>query len=107
MNLIKLIFRPGSIQEFTRTHSKTAGPITSKEAVKNLDKFAKGHFDLILTSLKTLGPKTAKEVALVSGLTSVQVSRRVNDLFVAGLIYYTGIQRNGCREFAYKLSERA
>ena len=73
-------------------------PETSQRAGRNARQFAAGHFALILDAL-ALGPGTAKEIALRSGLDYVAVARRMNELQQAGKVALTGEERDNCREW--------
>lgn len=83
--------------DFARRHCRKDGPTTSQTAAVRAEGFYKGHCKTILASIKENGPQTAKEIAQLTGLTSVQVSRRTKDLQDAGLIKETGLERDGCR----------
>ena len=83
---------------FARTHARTTDPGTSKTAAVNASRFAAGHFARIIDGLLWC-PKTAKELALTTGLTVEQILRRTGDLEAAQAIRATGLIRAGCREF--------
>ena len=100
MKVINLGEIGGTGPEFTRKHARTNDPGTSKSAAENAKRFARGHFAKIMHGLKC-GAQTAKELYSTTGLTSVQISRRMADLERAGAIRATGHIRNGCREFAF------
>ena len=89
----------GTGPDFARKHARTSDPGTSHVAADNAKRFARGHFHKILRGLE-LRPQTAKELYSTTGLTSVQISRRMADLERAKAIKATGQERNGCREFA-------
>lgn len=84
---------------FARKHARTTDPSTSKAAADNAKRFARGHFARILHGLRN-GPYTAKELYAATGLTSVQISRRMGDLVAANAVRITGVERDGCMEYA-------
>ena len=59
-------------------------PSTSKAAARNAEQFAASHAGRILAALKE-GPRTAHGLAAMTGLTVVQVDRRLPELARAGL----------------------
>lgn len=85
--------------DFAHTHCKHNGPTTSQDAAGRAQRFASGHCMAILASMQLHGPQTAKDTAITTGLSSVQVSRRTIDMQAAGLIRTTGQERDGCRVF--------
>lgn len=89
---------------FARKHARTTDPSTSKAAADNAKRFARGHFARILRGLKS-GPQTAKELYATTGLTSVQISRRMGDLVAANAVRTTGVERGGCMEYALVLDK--
>lgn len=64
--------------------ARKTDPVTSHEAAKNAERFAGGHKSLILEALKD-GPRTAHGIAAMTGLTVVQIDRRLPELRSAGL----------------------
>lgn len=84
---------------FAKKHARSTDPSTSHKAADNAKRFARGHFHKILSGLEK-GAQTAKELYSTTGLTSVQISRRMADLERANAIKATGQERGGCREFA-------
>lgn len=54
-------------------------PVTSIEAAERSMQFAGGHCDRILAALKR-GPATAHELQAMTGLSVVQIDRRLPDL---------------------------
>jgi DNA-binding MarR family transcriptional regulator len=74
---------------------RRSDPDTSaKAAVKALE-FKAGHEAQVYAALAN-GDMTAKEIAQVTGLTDVQVSRRLGAMSERKLIERTGVVRNNC-----------
>jgi predicted transcriptional regulator len=64
--------------------ARRSDPATSHAAARNADKFAASHAGRILEALKE-GPRTAHGLAAMTGLTVVQVDRRLPEMARAGL----------------------
>lgn len=62
-------------------HARSNDPETSKSAARAAAKFYKSQCGKIYSALVRHGPQTADELALHTGLTNVQVDRRLPDLF--------------------------
>lgn len=60
-------------------------PITSKTAAIESAAFARTHSERILVALED-GTKTAKEISRITGLTVVQIDRRLPELQRAGKV---------------------
>jgi predicted ArsR family transcriptional regulator len=80
-----------AVSEFEpRTHARATDPETSHAAATSVAEFAGSHCDRIIACLKLYGPLTKDEIATRTGLTSVQVDRRLPDLERQGLAEPTG-----------------
>jgi hypothetical protein len=55
-------------------------PVTSVEAAEKADKFAETHYALIVDALRAHGEKTAKELEPLTGLTNVEICRRLPEI---------------------------
>lgn len=71
----------------TATRARNSDPQTSKAAARNAERFADTHKGRILEALKE-GPRTAAGIAAMTGLTVVQVDRRLCELERAERIEY-------------------
>jgi predicted Rossmann fold nucleotide-binding protein DprA/Smf involved in DNA uptake len=69
------------------TRSRQTDPATSHAAARNAERFAETHKGRILDALKD-GPRTAQGIAAMTGLTVVQVDRRLCELERAERIEY-------------------
>lgn len=67
--------------------ARSSDPATSHEAARNADRFANTHKSRILEALKE-GPHTAQGISAMTGLTVVQVDRRLCELERAERIEY-------------------
>jgi len=76
-----------------KTHHRRQDPETSKQAAKAAARFAASHAGRVLSALKEYGPMVARGLAHATGLTQVQVCRRLPDLEEAGLAEPTGRTR--------------
>jgi predicted transcriptional regulator len=65
-------------------------PITSYEAADSIKEVAAKHHKVIHDCLKQHGPLGKDGIALITGLESNQVARRMNEMKVIGLVYLTG-----------------
>lgn len=63
-----------------RTHARADDPETSHAAAAAAESFVGTHCDRILACLRRCGPLTKDEIAARTGLTAVQVDRRLPDL---------------------------
>ena len=68
----------------TAARARNSDPITSHAAARNAERFAESHTGRILAALKE-GPRSAHGIAAMTGLTVVQVDRRLPELQRAGL----------------------
>jgi predicted ArsR family transcriptional regulator len=72
-------------------------PETSRAAAEATGSFRARHIALIAEALRTHGPMTAHEIAAVTRLDNVQVSRRGKEMTERGLVTIGPDQRSGCR----------
>lgn len=85
--------------------ARHSDPITSHEAAENCVVFAGKHKDKILRCLKHFGPLSPAEIADYTGLTTVQIDRRMIELQRSKQAETTGeyrLSRAGCRERVWK-----
>lgn len=64
--------------------ARSADPIQSHDAADRAAKFSPSHRDRILAALKQHGPRTAHELERITGLTVVQIDRRMHELVKSG-----------------------
>lgn len=64
--------------EFAR--ARADDPATSHEAAANVDRFAAGHFAIILKALRERGPATIDELATITRLDHWAIARRLPEL---------------------------
>jgi predicted ArsR family transcriptional regulator len=76
--------------DFAQTHARKTDPEVSFEAAARAVEFSGAHCDRILACLETFGPQTKDEIADKTGLSPVQVDRRLPDLRKAGKAVPTG-----------------
>lgn len=74
-------------------NARQSDPWTSHEAARRVREFGASHIDLILDCLRFHGPQTLDELADGTGLTSVQIARRLADCEKQGSAHPTGICR--------------
>lgn len=77
--------------------SRALDPATSHAAAHRAREFRARHEALILDALRVHGPMTAREIASVIRLDSVQISRRGREMQLRGLVSIGPHSRNGCR----------
>lgn len=70
--------------DFARTHARSADPVTSWSAAQRAPEFAGNHCERILACLRHYGPQSKDEIAARTGLSGVQVDRRLPDLRAQG-----------------------
>ncbi len=70
---------------FETTHSRRTDPQTSHMAAASASKFAGSHVVRILAALQAYGMSTPPMIGTYTGLTVVQIDRRLPDLQRAGL----------------------
>jgi predicted transcriptional regulator len=77
--------------------ARRTDPITSHEAAAKAAKFAGGHAARILEALQQHGPQSAHDLSQRTGLSVVQVDRRLPELKASGRAAPTGAVRDGFR----------
>lgn len=82
-------------------------PATSRAAAKKCRIFANSHKAKILDALREHGAKSAKELEPLTGLTVVQIDRRITEMRDAGLIEVQTkdglpVERLGCQVLQIK-----
>lgn len=60
--------------------ARNSDPIQSHDAADRARQFAPTHRDRILAALKKHGPRTAHELEQITGLSVVQIDRRMHEL---------------------------
>lgn len=63
---------------------RATDPLSSVMAAESTPQFAGGHCDRILSALKQEGASTAHELQEATGLTVVQIDRRLPELLKSG-----------------------
>lgn len=79
---------------FATRHARRTDPGTSFAAARAAITFTGTHCERIHAALRALGPMTKDEIARRTGLTAVQVDRRLPDLHDDGKAEPTGDVRN-------------
>jgi predicted ArsR family transcriptional regulator len=69
-----------------RALARRFDPTTSHIAADRVAEFAGKQHDAILAALRDHGPSTAHEIAAHCGLEAHAVGKRMNELFVVGLV---------------------
>jgi len=77
--------------------ARRTDPQTSHDAAKRAERFAATHAGKIIAALKAHGPSTPEGLSLVTGLTVVQIDRRMHEIQAQGLAEPTGEVVNGFR----------
>jgi hypothetical protein len=72
------------LDAITPARARSSDPATSHIAADKAQKFASTHAGRILAALKE-GPRSAKGLSAMTGLTIVQIDRRLPELERAGL----------------------
>lgn len=72
------------IDDIQPVRARKSDPVTSHTAARNAERFAATHAGRIMEALKE-GPRTAAGLAAMTGLSIVQVDRRLPELRTAGL----------------------
>jgi hypothetical protein len=65
--------------------ARSSDPVTSKQAAVNAENFAATHAGRIAVALAVMGSGTANEISQITGLSVVQVDRRLPEMQRAGL----------------------
>jgi len=63
---------------------RNSDPIQSHDAADRARRFAPTHRQIILAALRQHGPRTAHELEHITGLSVVQIDRRMHELVKAG-----------------------
>lgn len=79
------------------TLARRDDPQTSKRAAVKSSEFRARHIAVILDALRQHGPMTAIEIASVTRLDNVQISRRGKEMQQSGLVSVGPDIRDGCR----------
>ena len=88
------LFRELDAQIYETYHrARKTDPATSHAAAARAGEFAAGHASRILAALQDNGPSTADEIAHATGLTVVQVDRRLPEMQRSGIAAPTGETR--------------
>lgn len=72
------------LDDIQPVRARKMDPVTSHAAARNAYRFANGHKARIMEALQQ-GPRTADALAAMTGLSIVQVDRRLPELRTAGL----------------------
>lgn len=98
------------LDDIQPVRARKSDPVTSHKAARNAERFASTHAGRILAALKE-GPRTAKGIALMTGLTVVQVDRRLPELMRSELAEPVTYEDGRCFTFdgfrVWKLAEKA
>lgn len=94
-----------NLSSYGQPRARSSDPITSHEAAERAKAFAGTHAERILAALEEMGSGIAPEIGLETGLSVVQVDRRVAELERAGkvrVLMYAGkpLIRDGFRVLA-------
>lgn len=84
---------------------RASDPFTSIQAAERSVAFSGGHCARILGALKLYGPSTAQELQSYTGLTVVQVDRRLPDLREAGQAKVVQINGDDLTRKGYRVWE--
>lgn len=79
------------------TMARSTDPITSHQAARRASCFAESHAGRILRAIKHMPKQTAAYYSQMTGLTVVQIDRRLPELERKGLVRPTGAIYNGFR----------
>lgn len=80
---------------FEPVRSRRADPATSQVSADLVREFEGEHFAKILKSLRFEGPQTIHELAVATGMTAVQIARRLPELEDAARVQVRkGVTRN-------------
>lgn len=77
--------------------ARATDPATSHMAADRSHKFSEGHATKILRAIKHMPRQTAAYYSQMTGLTVVQIDRRLPEMERKGLIRTTGAVHNGFR----------
>lgn len=68
------------LEMFAPTRARRTDPLTSHMAAERSESLASAHFAIIRAALRKHGPSTIYDLAEVSGLTHVQIARRLPEM---------------------------
>lgn len=75
-----------AIEMFDLPRARRRDPETSHQAAQRAEKFASTHAGRILADLQRVGTGTAASISANTGLTVVQIDRRLHEMEKQGLI---------------------
>jgi predicted transcriptional regulator len=75
-----------SIEMYDLPRARNTDPATSHAAADRATNFAGSHAERILAALKAVGTGTPASISEITGLTIVQIDRRLHELEKKGLI---------------------
>lgn len=85
------------LDDIQPARARRTDPQTSHDAAKAAEKFATTHMGRILSALKAHGPSTPRELECHTGLTVVQLCRRLPEMQRQGYAEPTGEILGGYR----------
>jgi len=85
------------IEMFDKPRARATDPETSHMAAERASQFASSHAGRILAVLRNEGAGTPEHISRFTGLSIVQVDRRLHEMQAKGLIRTTGAVHNGFR----------
>lgn len=88
MKLTELFGGQHPLVNFPRV--KKDDPITSFEAADSAKEVAANHYKIIHDCLKEHGPLGKDGIARLTGLDGNQVARRMNEMWVNRMVFFTG-----------------
>lgn len=86
-----------AIEMFDMPRARKSDPVTSHLAAERSHQFSSSHAAKILAAIKHMPGQTAAYYAGMTGLTVVQIDRRLPEMERKGLIRTTGAVYNGFR----------
>jgi len=99
----------GGASTWVTTHHHTGDPATSRAAAESVESTASQHRRMIVRKMHEVGvPLAAEEIADRTGLTSLQVMKRISDLRRDFVVVATGeehFNRSGRRATRWALFE--
>jgi len=85
------------LDDIQPVRARRTDPQTSHDAAKAAERFATTHTGRILAALKAHGPSTPAELSCHTGLTVVQIDRRLPEAQAMGKAFPTGEILGGYR----------
>ena len=98
------------MNDFVRKHAHMDDIETSFDAAESIEGTAAAHKALVFKTLKKIGPLSSEQIAKVTGLTPLQVMKRVSDLRDGGMVLDSGERRptvSGRNAAVWRLKTRA